>query len=307
MDNARVSVVIPAYRCAGTIGQTIQSLLRQTRRPDEIIVVDDGSPDDLEGALCDYRGAVRLLHKSNGGAASARNAGIDACRGDFLAFVDADDLWHSAKLESQLGIFSRHPEVGMVSGRYLIKDGSTVTEWPPVNEMPHGRVIRAQGPEIFELAMMVWTSAVIFKRELLCDERFDTSLPIAEDRDLWVRLVGRAPLYLQADLVATLVGRPNSLSRSDLELDCRCMLRIIRRHAKLLGRSGRRKWEAQVYRRWAGTYLGHGQPRQALRPAMRRLSYQPLSPEAWWVLGKAWTAAVGRRNRNDEVSMACCK
>jgi glycosyltransferase involved in cell wall biosynthesis len=306
MDNARVSVVIPAYRCAGTIGQTIQSLLRQTRRPDEIIVVDDGSPDDVEAALHDYRGAVRVLHKSNGGAASARNVGIDACRGNFVAFVDADDLWHSTKLESQLGIFGRHPEVGLVSGRYLIKDGTTVTEWPPVRDMPYGRVLRAQGAEIFELAMMVWTSAVIFRRDVLCDERFDTSLPIAEDRDLWVRLVGRAPLYLQADLVATLIGRPNSLSRSDLELDCRCMLRIIRRHAKLLGRSGRLKWEAQVYRRWAGTYLGLGRPRQALRPALRRLSYQPLSPEAWWVLGKAGTAAMGLRG-DDEMSVACCK
>lgn len=304
MDKARVSVVIPAYRCATIIGQTIQTLLEQTRRPDEIIVVDDGSPDDIEAAVSGYGSVVKVLHKSNGGAASARNVGIDACSGSFVAFVDADDLWHPGKLQGQLDVFCRCPEVGLISGRYLISDGGNLTQWPPLDHVAYDKVIRARGSEAFELAMMVWTSAVIFRREVLGDERFDTSLPIAEDRDLWVRLVGRAPMYLQSEVVATLVGRPNSLSRGDLELDCRCMLRIIDRHSHLLGRTGTRKWQARVYRRWAGTYLGVGQPRQALRPALRRLTYQPLSPEAWWVLGKSWTSAMGLRANGHEVPMA---
>jgi len=128
---------------------------------------------------------------------------------------------------------------------------------------------------------------VIIRREVLGDNRFDTRLKTAEDRDLWATLVSRTPIYLQSDLTATLIELEGSLSHSDLDLDCQCMLRVVRRHQDLLGVAGVRRWEASVYRRWAATYLGQGNGGKAILPALRRLRYQPLSPEAWWVLAKS--------------------
>ncbi len=120
-----VSVVIPACRAAHTISRPVDSLLAQTRLPDEILVIDDGSPDDLEAALSVYGDRVMLVRKSNGGAASARNLGIERSRGELIAFLGADDYWEPWKLKRQLEILRTHPEVTLVAGRYY----SHTTRW----------------------------------------------------------------------------------------------------------------------------------------------------------------------------------
>lgn len=298
MDDVRVSVIIPAYRSAQTIGCAIESLLGQTRPPEEIIVVDDGSPDDIAAAVRPYGSAIKLLRKANGGASSARNAGIDVASGDLIAFLDSDDFWHPTKLEEQLRIFQEHPEVGLVSSRYLVKlgDGTSI-EFPDLSEAPWDQVLRTAGEQAFEMAMLVWTSAMIVRRSVLGDDRFDTTLKTGEDRDLWATLVSRTPIYLQSAMTATLIEVEGSLSRSDVDVDCQCMLRVVRKHQSLLGHAGVRRWEASVYRRWAGTYLGKGEGNRAIRPAMKRLCYQPLSPEGWWILAKSSFLSLGSAPR----------
>ena len=296
MAEVRVSVIIPAYRCAGIIGRSIDTLMAQTRRPDEIIVVDDGSPDDIATAVAPYGNAIRLIRKANGGAASARNAGIDAATGDIIALLDSDDLWQPHKLAGQLAIFAQYPEVGLISSRYIIQTpAGTRSDYPAFDTVAYDRVLRPQGMDLFDLAMLVWTSVVIFRRNVIGTDRFDTTLQIAEDRDLWVRLLAKAPIYFQSEITATLMALENSLSRADLDLDCRCMLRMIGKHQTLLGPVGTRRWEANVYRRWAGSYLGHGLGKKAIRPALRRLCYQPFSAEGWWVLLKSSANALDRR------------
>src|SRR2546422_6867419 len=94
------SVVIPAYQAAGFIGDAIESVLAQTLAPIEVIVCDDGSTDDLEGALARYRNSITLLRKENGGEASAKNAGARAASGDFVAVLDADDVYFPERLEA---------------------------------------------------------------------------------------------------------------------------------------------------------------------------------------------------------------
>lgn len=295
MSEPRISVVIPAYRCTATIGLAIKSVLAQTRLPDEIIVVDDGSPDDIDAALAPFEGRIRLLHKSNGGAASARNMGIDASTGDLVALLDSDDLWHPGKLASQLAVFRKHPEVGLVASRYIIlsPDGSEEL-YPYLHLATWDTVLHLSGPAIFDIMALIWTSSVLIRRDALGNHRFDEHMRTAEDRDMWVRLASVTPIYLQSAVNATLVEREGSLSRSDVELDCRCMRHMIHRYRDLLGNSGVRRWEAIVNRRLAAEYLGVGKSRKAIRPALRRLIVQPLSPEAWWVLGKSMAlSAVG--------------
>lgn len=303
MCEPRVSVIIPAYKCAGMIGRAIDSLLAQTRQPDEIIVVDDGSPDDIPEALRPYGDRITYLRKSNGGAASARNAGLDIATGDLIAFLDSDDLWDAAKLKDQLDIFARYPEVGFITSRYRIDsiDGN-IDAFPDLDGIPWDSVQNPKGARAFDLAMLAWTSVVVFRRSILGSNRFDVTLKIAEDRDLWVRLVTKTPIYLQSAVTGTLMELKGSLSRENLDLDCRCMLQMLSQHASLLGKDGVRRWKTRVYRRWAGTYLGQGMSNLAIKPALKRLFYQPLSAEGWWALAKSSYHALGNSRLSNGAS-----
>ncbi|CAK0773098.1 Glyco_trans_2-like domain-containing protein [Gammaproteobacteria bacterium] len=102
MSSMVVSCIIPVWNGERFLDQALDSVFAQTRPPDEIIVVDDGSTDG-SAATARGRGRVRLIQQVNGGVASARNAGVQAANGDMLAFLDADDLWLPTKLERQLG------------------------------------------------------------------------------------------------------------------------------------------------------------------------------------------------------------
>jgi glycosyltransferase involved in cell wall biosynthesis len=300
-----VSVIIPAYKASGTIARAIESLLAQTRRPDEIIVVDDGSPDDLVSALTPYREYVQLLHKPNGGAASARNLGIGQSRGEWIAFLDADDYWLPTKLEQQFQVLERHPELGLVAGRFYQewpegKRTLCVGDWADL----YDRVLRPSGERAFAVATQVWTSNLMVRRDVLGTRRFDEGLKTAEDVDLWARLVLTAPVYLLSEPLATYMLTPDSLSRSNVESDSRNMLAVVRRNAGLLGPAGLRWWEAKIYRQWAAGHLGQNEALASLHPAWKRLCLEPLRVQAWWIVLKAavrscipWTARSRSRSR----------
>ena len=292
-----VSVIIPAYRAAHIVGRAVSSVLAQTVAAHEILVVDDGSPDDVGAALAPYGGRARLLRKANGGAAGARNFGLDHCTGGLIAFLDADDYWEPVRLERQLAVLAGRPQIGLIAGRFYSQ--------APGRERAVNRVgdpalfdrvwDGPPGPTAFEIARRVWTSTVLVRRDALGGRRFDEGLSTAEDMDLWLRLVTSTPTYLLSEPLATHVLEAGSLSRSDPEGDSGNMLAVIHRHAGLLGRAGVRAWEAVVYRQWAARHLGAGRPAAALPPAWRRLLREPWSPQAWWIVGKSAAWAARRR------------
>src|SRR5215831_9468158 len=109
-----VSVVIPTYNNARFLPEALDSLLGQTYRDFELIVVDDGSTDDTLEVLKPYRHLIRYVRKENGGPASARNLGIRHASGELIAFQDADDIWLPDKLQLQVDYLREHPEVGLV-------------------------------------------------------------------------------------------------------------------------------------------------------------------------------------------------
>jgi len=303
-----VSVIVPAYRASATIGRALDSLLAQTRPPEEILVVDDGSPDDLTSAVARFGNRIRLLRKANGGAASARNFGIDHASGELIAFLDADDCWEPAKLERQLAVLQRHPEVGLLACDFWVEEPPSNSR-KPANNIPSSLrdgVLRSTGPAAFRTARHISTPTVLLRRSVLGAERFDTSLRTAEDVDLWIRLVLKAPIYLMSDPLATVVLLAGSLSRSDPASDYPNMLTVIHRHATLLGRRGVRYEEARVYQEWAACHLGAREPRKALGPAWQRLIRQPWSPQAWWILFKSatWSCACGVGSLNRESSLS---
>lgn len=285
MATPTVSVVIPAYRAATFIGRAVDSVLGQTSPPSEVLVIDDGSPDDIAGALRPYGNRVTLIRKPNGGAASARNLGIDRASGDYIAFLDADDYWAPEKLERQLELFRLHPELGTVCGRWSTQvPGAEPVAPAPSLDRDFDTVLSLSGADAFRVATKMWTSTILVRRQVLGSNRFVSGLEPAEDRDLWVRLVAAGPVYMTSEPLATYVQEPGSLCRTNIDRDYGNMLRVVRRHGELLGKRQARRWEAETYRKWAARYLGNGEPRAALQPAWSRLLRDPGSIEGWWVL-----------------------
>ena len=136
MTSPLVTVVIPTYNYGRYICQTVESALGQTYSPVEIIVVDDGSTDDTRERLTAYGDRVRYIYLQNRGVSTARNIGIQAARGEFVALLDSDDLWLPDKLERQVTVGIHQPDIGLVATeRFAIDepDDGWIT-WP--NPLP---------------------------------------------------------------------------------------------------------------------------------------------------------------------------
>jgi glycosyltransferase involved in cell wall biosynthesis len=290
MNRETVSVVIPYYRASETIGRAVKSVLGQTVPPHEILIVDDGSPEDAEAATRQFGSSVTLIRKPNGGAASARNLGIEHAQSEWIAFLDADDYWEPIKLERQLACSEG---AGLVGGSWFAEapgNPRSLVKNPQLGFF--GRKFRPRDSEVFHVAMNLWTGVLLVRRKTLGDQRFVSGLEPAEDRDLWIRLVASTDVYLVPEPLATYAQSAGSLSNSDCDRDCTSMLKVLHRHAGLLGTKGTRKQEAIIYRRCAGNHLARGKPRSAIGPAARRLAIQPTSPQAWWIMCKSLTQSI---------------
>lgn len=289
-SNETVSVIVPYYRARQTIARAVESALGQTVPPLEILIVDDGCPEDAASATKQFGTSVSLIRKPNGGTASARNLGIEHARGEWIAFLDADDYWEPAKLERQLA-FSEG--AGVVGSMWFTEaPGKPRSLAKIANAGFFGRTFRPVELEAFHVAMNLWTSALLVRRKALGKLRFVSGLEPAEDRDLWIRLVASTAVHLVREPLATYGQWPESLTNSDSDRDCTSMLKVVHRHAALLGAKGVREQEAVIYRRWAGSQLARGKPRSAIGPAARRLAIQPASPQAWWIMCKSLAQSI---------------
>lgn len=181
-----VSVVIPTYNGEKYILATVESVLRQTYQPVEVIVVDDGGQDKTESVLKPLAQRIRFIRKGNGGPASARNLGIRLAKGEFVAFLDGDDLWEADKLEKQMPLFEDRA-VGLVYADVSLID---VNDRPLANTV---RYTRAQG-QVFESLFnknFIPTSTVVARHASLLRAGFfneDRELISVEDYDLWLRV-----------------------------------------------------------------------------------------------------------------------
>ncbi|HST08347.1 MAG TPA: glycosyltransferase family 2 protein [Gemmatimonadaceae bacterium] len=110
-----VSVIVPCYNRADIVGETIESVLSQTYENFEIVMVDDGSTDNTAGVISNYADPrIRYIYQTNGGLSAARNSALRVAAGEFIAFLDSDDLWLNWKLSAQVELFLRHSEVGLM-------------------------------------------------------------------------------------------------------------------------------------------------------------------------------------------------
>ncbi len=188
-----VAAVIPTYNHAKFLPQALDSILRQTVRFQEILVVDDGSTDNTGDVLRPYveRGEIEHVTQSNAGHAAARNTGIRKSKAPFLAFLDSDDWWLPTKTEAQLEVFRRLPETGVVTCPALVDDGIG------------GRVLRPNfAPDQAFLELLCRgnvfggsCSSALVRRKCF-DELgvFDPSFRISQDWDMWMRVARRYPI-----------------------------------------------------------------------------------------------------------------
>jgi glycosyltransferase involved in cell wall biosynthesis len=293
VSETTISTIIPAYNASRTIARAIDSVIGQTRPSTEILVIDDGSSDDLAEALRPFERSVTLIRKPNGGAASARNMGIEFAQGDLIAFLDADDYWEPTKLDRQVAICDKRSDVGVTATRYFTQHPGQPRQLRPAeDDARFDHVVMASGDAIYDLMEELWTSTVVVRRKALNGLRFVSGLEPAEDRDLWIRLIAAWPVYLESEPLATYVLEPGSLSRTNVNRDYSNMLRVIRRHSAFLSQGCLRAWESHVFQRWAAGHLGNGLPEEALAPAFQRLRLEPTSPEAWWIYLKCHSMRI---------------
>lgn len=199
-----VSVVLPAFNVKNYVGEAIRSVEAQGYENLEIIVVDDGSQDGTADLVATEFPHVRLFRKKNGGAATARNQGIRESRGEYIAFLDADDVWLPGKLHIQIDHLERRPDVDMVCGEFswwaANSDGvfpDPAMLFPPLTDCV---VDTAQSGWVYHkllLSNYVWTSTIVMRRRLVEKIGFyDESLRLGQDYDYWLRASRESEIHL---------------------------------------------------------------------------------------------------------------
>jgi glycosyltransferase involved in cell wall biosynthesis len=186
----RVSVVIPCKNMGAYVGDAIRSALSQTRPPDEIVVVDDGSTDDTREVARGFGPVVRLLDGPGKGSAISRNIGMLAASGEYIAFLDADDLWYPQHLELQITAMQREQSGFSFSDFHRGPDPQN-----PGGSMHAGYSNLGEGEVFSRLlrANFVPTSSGIVRRDLLAHTGlFKPQLRGGQDFELWLRIARRA-------------------------------------------------------------------------------------------------------------------
>lgn len=189
---APVSVIVPCYNCQDTIERAVESVVNQTQKPKELILVNDGSTDKTFAILQDLQSRfggdwVKIIDFSeNQGPSRARNAGWDSATGDYIAFLDADDSWHPQKIEIQYNYMSRFSDVVLTGHKYvLVKDNMDI-----LNHLPQQWKIKSVSKlEFMLIARYFLTPTVMVKGNI--PYRFPNEFRYCEDRFLWLEIIAR--------------------------------------------------------------------------------------------------------------------
>ena len=202
-----VSVIITTYNRRAFLKPAVLSVLNQDYKDKEIIVIDDGSTDDSFKEIEGF--PVQYIWKENGGISSARNKGIEAAGGDYIAFLDVDDLWKKKKLSTQMTVMSEEgydisytDEIWMRNGKHLNQKS----------------IHKKYSGFIFEQCLplcIISPSSVLMKRDIFdVVGRFDETMSVCEDYDMWLRVTARYPvLFVEKKLIIKQGGHEDQLSK----------------------------------------------------------------------------------------------
>ncbi len=282
----RVTVVIPAFNEAQAIGQVIESV-RATCSDfvQEIIVIDDGSTDGTRQIVAAYGDRIKYIYQDNRGLAGARNTGILAAKGQYLAFLDADDVWLPDKLALEVKFLDTHPSVGLVYSNYTYFGSRPSPKRSGFESIPLPR-----GYALKELFMdnPISSSAVLIRKE--CFEKvglFDESLRQCEDLDMWLRISTCFEVdHIDVPLSGYRLHERNMHLKSDENIET-----LIATQRKCLESSKHllntedlkmmREYHYRMCRSLAFSYLNHGNRGRARKIFWNSLRTHPGDPQAY--------------------------
>jgi len=229
------AVVIPVHNRPGELARAVDSVLAQTCRDFELVVVDDGSTDATSEVAASYGDRIRLIRQENAGVSAARNRGIAATRAPWIALLDSDDAWRPDKLARQRRFAEERPDCSILQANEIwVRNGRRVNP-PETHRKRDGRIFRESLARC-----MVSPSAVALRRDLF--ERygpFDERLPACEDYDLWLRITAFEPVGLiDEDLLTRYGGHDDQLSRRFWGMDrfrVHAIVRLLEEYGERLG------------------------------------------------------------------------
>jgi glycosyltransferase involved in cell wall biosynthesis len=291
-DGPRVAVIVPCYNYAHYLPETLASILAQSRAPDDVLVVDDGSTDDTAAVARRFAPGVRCIRQANGGLSAARNRGIAETDADVLAFIDADDLWTSEFLATLLPRLVDEPGLGAVFGgaRYVDEAGRDLAQ----------QALRSvAGDELHDLLVdgeFFPAHAVLVRRA--CFEAvgvFDESLSASEDWDMWLRISARFPFAGVSEVVALYRLHGENMSKDLGRMHATQMAVVAKNFGPDEGDPA--TWPSERRRAYAGVYLWramahhrYGQPEAGHADTRRAASLWPALVtrlDTWYSLGCA--------------------
>ena len=198
-QSIQISVVIPVYNNTPWISRAIDSVLAQSRPPDEVIVIDDGSTDDTAKCVKEYGNPVILIEQPNAGAAAARNRGIEAATGNWIAFLDGDDEWLENRLAEQVKLIESNPELAWCTGNYytcLLQESWRAPYIEPEKArtlMDHLDITKDYFAA-YPAGLGGHTNTMLIRKDVLVEAGlFRVEQKRANDLDLWWRIAYRHP------------------------------------------------------------------------------------------------------------------
>lgn len=279
-----ISIIVPTYNYAHFIVDCLESIFSQTYKDFEVIVVDDGSTDDTAQVLEKYKGRIRYIHQENRGLPAARNTGIRAAQGEYLAFLDSDDLWLPNKLDEQIRVLRNDADMGII-----FSDASAFNERGVMRESILKEENICTGfcfQRLFMGNYLVMPTVMIRKRCLEKSGLFDESLTAVEDYDLWLRI----SLYYKIGFVSKILAQyrvhPSNMSKDFYLLvdnEIKVIQKIIDQYPgpvqKLRGVSVRL---CTLFNQHGLEWIKKGNARQAKKSFFKAITTRPWQVRAYY-------------------------
>ena len=277
MNKISISVIIPAYNVELYLADAIESVLRQKQPVDEIIVVDDGSTDGTPQVAERFRNVIRYIRQDNAGPASARNRGLAESRSDWVAFLDADDLWLQRRIEVQVRTLARFSEPVMLCSHMVWFTASTEHR-PFIQDL---NALEELTSQTLLLRNRVFTSTVLAPRKAIEEVGgFNAQFRGPEDYDLWLRLSTRLRVWRTPQILAAYRIRPNSLSHqiSNMRTQERQIIDHFRQsYPRVVSRTLAREAQSSTHLRAAIAHVEARQTSAALREGVLSAAIWPFS------------------------------
>ncbi len=277
---SKVDIIIPAYNATRFLPAALDSVVAQTFQDWCILLVDDGSQDNIAEVVAPYQQSLgpklKFIRQPNAGLPAARNTAIRNGTAEFLALLDADDVWLPRRLEASLKAFEGHPEVGLAYGfvERIDPHGAVIDTFATRNRNSEGWI----APHIYMRTVDLPCPTVTFRRSTVeAVGFFDETMRATEDRDLWFRIAQRFEVRLVPEIIAQYRLSSNAMS-TDADRMLRSQLQFAAKHYGQpgCGPRARRMALSHIYRQRAETLAARGQTGLAMRNALRAITFWPF-------------------------------